>query len=298
MTKPPSPNHLRQFLHLPTFINSPPQLGWPANGVDPYGQSWKGITCSDTRVTQINLSNLALTGTLPYGLDRLTSLTNLDMSNNNLVGTIPYQLPPNLQRLNFAHNNLTGTLPYSISNLTSLTHLNLNHNQLQQPLNLNFLNLSTLSKLDLSFNSLTGDLPPTMSSLSGITTMYLQNNQFTGTIDILANLTLNSLNVENNNFTGWILERLKNIDDLQTGGNAWSSGPAPPPPPGTPPIPKSKPNPLSTHSNPLFNNFRSPLHLQPCEPPSHHRQPTTSSSLFSFTFSVQQQHFLSPTSLP
>ncbi|CAI8590284.1 unnamed protein product [Vicia faba] len=139
------------------------------------------------------------------------------MSNNNLVGTIPYQLPPNLQRLNFAHNNLTGTLPYSISNLTSLTHLNLNHNQLQQPLNLNFLNLSTLSKLDLSFNSLTGDLPPTMSSLSGITTMYLQNNQFTGTIDILANLTLNSLNVENNNFTGWILERLKNIDDLQTG---------------------------------------------------------------------------------
>ncbi|KAL5098535.1 hypothetical protein RYX36_002862, partial [Vicia faba] len=93
-----------------------------------------------------NLSNLALTGTLPYGLDRLTSLTNLDMSNNNLVGTIPYQLPPNLQRLNFAHNNLTGPLPYSISNLTSLTHLNLNHNQLQQPLNLNFLNLSTLSK--------------------------------------------------------------------------------------------------------------------------------------------------------
>ncbi|CAI8590283.1 unnamed protein product [Vicia faba] len=36
-----------------------------------------------------------------------------------------------------------------------------------------------------------------------------------------------------------------------------------PPPPGTPPIPKSKPNPLSTPSNPLLNNFRSPLHLQP-----------------------------------
>ncbi|CAI8615822.1 unnamed protein product [Vicia faba] len=236
------PNDVASVKAIFQSINSPPQLGWPANGVDPCGQSWKGITCSDTRVTQINLSNLALTGTLPYGLDRLTSLTNLDMSNNNLVGTIPYQLPPNLQRLNFAHNNLTGTLPYSISNLTSLTHLNLNHNQLQQPLNLNFLNLSTLSKLDLSFNSLTGDLPPTMSSLSGITTMYLQNNQFTGTIDILANLTLNSLNVENNNFTGWIPERLKNIDDLQTGGNAWSSGPAPPPPPGTPPIPKSNPH--------------------------------------------------------
>ncbi|WJX80481.1 Protein STRUBBELIG-REPTOR FAMILY 7 [Trifolium repens] len=220
-------------------VNSPPQLGWPANGDDdPCGQSWKGITCSANRVTQIQLSNLGLTGTLAYGLQNLTSLTTLDMSNNNLVGTIPYQLPPNVQRLNFAHNNLTGTVPYSISNLTSLTDLNLNHNQLQQALNVNFQNLSTLSKLDLSFNSLIGDLPQTMSSLSGITTMYLQNNQFTGTIDILANLPLNSLNVENNNFTGWIPERLKNID-LQMGGNMWSSGPAPPPPPGTPPVLKS-----------------------------------------------------------
>ncbi|KAK2419464.1 STRUBBELIG-receptor family [Trifolium repens] len=220
-------------------VNSPPQLGWPANGDDdPCGQSWKGITCSANRVTQIQLSNLGLTGTLAYGLQDLTSLTTLDMSNNNLVGTIPYQLPPNVQRLNFAHNNLTGTVPYSISNLTSLTDLNLNHNQLQQALNVNFQNLSTLSKLDLSFNSLIGDLPQTMSSLSGITTMYLQNNQFTGTIDILANLPLNSLNVENNNFTGWIPERLKNID-LQMGGNTWSSGPAPPPPPGTPPVLKS-----------------------------------------------------------
>lgn len=223
-------------------VNSAPQLGWPVNANgdtdDPCAQSWKGITCSDNRVTQINLSNLALTGTLPYGLQGFTSLTILDMSNNNLVGTIPYQLPPNLHRLNFAHNNLSGTVPYSISNLTSLTDLNLNHNQLQQALNVDFQNLSTLSKLDLSFNSLTGDLPQTMSSLRGITTMYLQNNQFTGAVDILADLPLNSLNVENNNFTGWIPEQLKNID-LQTGGNAWSSGPAPPPPPGTPLVPKS-----------------------------------------------------------
>jgi hypothetical protein len=35
-------------------VNSPPQLGWPANGDDdPCGQSWKGITCSANRVTQM-----------------------------------------------------------------------------------------------------------------------------------------------------------------------------------------------------------------------------------------------------
>ncbi|KAL2345976.1 hypothetical protein Fmac_007261 [Flemingia macrophylla] len=232
------PNDVIAVKTLLQSLNSASQLGWPANGDDPCGQSWKGITCSGNRVTEIKLSNLGLTGTLPYGLQVLSSLTNLDMSSNKLGGTIPYQLPPYVQRLNLAYNNITGTVPYSISNLTALTDLNLGHNQLQQGLGVDFLNLSTLSKLDLSFNYLTGDLPQTMSSLSRLTTMYLQNNQFTGTIDVLANLPLDILNVENNNFTGYIPEQLKHIN-LQTGGNAWSSGPAPPPPPGTPPAPQS-----------------------------------------------------------
>ncbi|KAK7258397.1 hypothetical protein RIF29_23971 [Crotalaria pallida] len=234
------PNDTAAIRTLFQGLNSASQLGWPANGNgdDPCGQSWKGVTCSGNRVTEIKLSNLALTGTLPYGLQPLTSLTNLDMSNNNLGGTIPYQLPQNLLRLNLANNNFTGPIPYSISDMTSLTDLNLGHNQLQQGLSVDFEKLSTLSTLDVSFNALTGDLPQTLSSLSGVNSMYLQNNQFTGTIDVLANLPLKNLNVENNHFTGWIPEPLKNIN-LQTGGNAWSSGPAPPPPPGTPPAPKS-----------------------------------------------------------
>ncbi|KAL1350271.1 hypothetical protein HN51_014384 [Arachis hypogaea] len=232
------PNDAAAIRILFQSMNSPSQLGWQANGDDPCGQYWKGITCSNNRVTEIKLSNLKLTGTLPYGLQPLTSLTNLDLSSNNLGGGIPYQLPPNMQRLNLAYNNFTGSIPYSISDMTSLTDLNLAHNQFQQGLNVNFMKLSTLSSLDLSFNLLTSDLPQTLSSLSGITSMYLQNNQFTGTIDVLANLPLENLNVENNNFTGWIPEQLKSIN-LKTGGNTWSSGPAPPPPPGTPPLPKS-----------------------------------------------------------
>lgn len=34
-------------------MNSPSQLNWPANGDDPCGQSWKGITCSGNRVTEM-----------------------------------------------------------------------------------------------------------------------------------------------------------------------------------------------------------------------------------------------------
>ncbi|XP_061340899.1 protein STRUBBELIG-RECEPTOR FAMILY 7 isoform X2 [Gastrolobium bilobum] len=241
------PNDAASLKVMFQSMNSPSQLNWPANGDDPCGQSWKGITCSGNRVTEIKLPGLGLTGSLGYQLQGLTSVTNLDLSNNNLGGTMPYQLPPNVQHLNLANNNFNGAIPYSLSDMTSLVDLNLGHNQLQQGLSVNFQKLSSLSTLDLSFNSLTGDLPQTLSSLSSINTMYLQNNQFTGTIDVLANLPLGSLNVENNHFTGWIPEQLKNIN-LQKDGNAWSSGPAPPPPPGTPPISKSPTHKSGGHS--------------------------------------------------
>ncbi|KAK4839652.1 hypothetical protein QYF36_023714 [Acer negundo] len=245
-TDPSDANALRV---LYTSLNSPGQLiGWTANGDDPCGQSWKGVTCSGQRVTELKLSNLGLSGTLGYALTSLTALTNLDLSINNLGGDIPYNLPPNLERLNFANNRFTGNVQYSIYQMTPLKYLNIAHNQLQGQLNDMFGKLPSLSTLDLSFNTLTGDLPESFSSLSSITSMYLQNNQFTGTINVLANLPLENLNVGNNRFTGWVPEQLKNIN-LQKDGNSWSSGPAPPPPPGTPPANRNTRKPKSGGDN-------------------------------------------------
>ncbi|KAF9685373.1 hypothetical protein SADUNF_Sadunf03G0047800 [Salix dunnii] len=218
---------------------------WSANGDDPCGQNWKGITCSGSRVTEIKLPSLGLSGSLGYQLSSLTAVTNLDVSNNNLAGNIPYQLPPNLQQLNLANNQFSGGIPYSISQMPSLKYLNLGHNQLQNQLGDMFGQLPSLSTLDLSFNSLTGDLPRSFSSLSSMKSMYLQNNQFTGSINVLANLPLENLwiyvfrNVGNNRFTGWIPSQLNSIN-LQKDGNSWNSGPAPPPPPGTTPSPKGR----------------------------------------------------------
>ncbi|XP_038996567.1 protein STRUBBELIG-RECEPTOR FAMILY 6-like isoform X1 [Hibiscus syriacus] len=215
-------------------LNSPQQLaGWTASNGDPCGQSWKGVTCSNKRVTEIKLSNLGLSGTMGYSLQSLTSLKELDLSHNNLAGDIPYNLPPNLQRLNLESNQFTGGVPFSISLMSSLQYLNLAHNQLQNALSDMFGSLSSLSALDLSFNSITGSLPESFKNLTNISTMYLQNNQFSGTIDVLANLPLDKLDVSNNRFTGWVPDQLKSIN-LKTDGNSWSSGPAPPPPPGTP----------------------------------------------------------------
>ncbi|KAJ0891025.1 putative protein kinase RLK-Pelle-LRR-V family [Helianthus annuus] len=216
-------------------LNSPGQLTkWTSNGGDPCGDNWKGVKCSDSRVTEINLSGVGLSGgNLGYQLQSLTSLTNFDISNNNLGNQIPYNLPPNLQTLNFAGCGFSGNLPYSISLMASLKHLNVAHNQLSGQLQDMFQKLPSLSTLDLSFNSLTGNLPQSFSLLSSATDMYLQNNQFTGAIDVLADLPLKNLNVANNKFSGWVPSQLKNIN-LQKDGNSWNSGSAPPPPPGVP----------------------------------------------------------------
>ncbi|PWA86190.1 STRUBBELIG-receptor family 6 [Artemisia annua] len=224
-------------------LNSPGQLNkWTANGGDPCGENWKGVKCSGSKVTEIDISNLGISGgNLGYQLTSLTSLKNFDISNNNLGNDIPYNLPPNLERLNFAGCGFRGSLPYSISLMPSLKYLNVARNQINGQLSDVFGKLTALSTLDVSFNSLTGNLPQSLSSLSSVTDMYLQNNQFTGTINVLADLPLKNLNVANNKFNGWVPTQLKNIN-LQKDGNSWSSGPAPPPPPGTPPAGRRQPN--------------------------------------------------------
>ncbi|KAJ6336550.1 hypothetical protein OIU76_006433 [Salix suchowensis] len=211
-----------------TNLNSPSKLsGWKSSGGDPCGDSWEGIQCSGSSVTQIKLSGLGLTGSLGYQLSNLKSVTYFDVSKNNLNNDIPYQLPPNTANLDLSNNGFTCNVPYSISQMTKLQYLNLNHNKINGQLSDMFQKLSKLKTLDLSHNSISGNLPPSCSALKSLSTLHLQDNKFTGTLDVLAALPLKDLNVEDNEFTGWFLDSLEGIDNLETGGNSWSSGHAP-----------------------------------------------------------------------
>ncbi|PON90629.1 Tyrosine-protein kinase [Trema orientale] len=215
-------------------LNSPSQLsGWKSSGGDPCGDSWEGIKCSGSSVTEINLSDLGLSGSMGYQLSSLTSVTYFDLSKNNIKGDIPYQLPPNAQYIDLSENSFSNNVPYSFSQMTDLEYLNLANNQLNGQLTDMFGKLPKLKELDLSSNSLTGNLPQSFGKLLSLTKLHLQNNKLTGPINVLASLPLEDLNVENNDFSGWIPDELKDIGKLKTGGNSWSSGTAPPPPPGT-----------------------------------------------------------------
>ncbi|XP_047166886.1 protein STRUBBELIG-RECEPTOR FAMILY 5-like [Vigna umbellata] len=221
-------------------LNSPSKLsGWKSSGGDPCGDSWEGIKCSGSSVTEIKLSDMGLTGSMGYQLASLSSVTYFDLSSNNLKGDIPYQLPPKARHIDLSNNGFGGSIPYSFSQMNDLTNLNLAHNKLQNQLGDIFEKLGKLKQLDVSFNSLSGDLPQSLKSLKSLKKLHLQNNKFTGSVNVLAKLPLDDLNIENNKFTGWVPNELKNINKLRTGGNSWSKGQAPPPPPGTPPIDQS-----------------------------------------------------------
>ncbi|XP_031504579.1 protein STRUBBELIG-RECEPTOR FAMILY 5-like [Nymphaea colorata] len=225
-----------------TSLNSAPQLtGWSASGGDPCDHSWKGIKCSGSSVTQIQLSGLELTGSMGNQLSSLISVIYFDLSNNKLQGDIPYQLPPNSQHINLSRNSFSGAVPYSISQMVDLKYLDLAHNHLNGQLSDMFGQLQKLKTLDLSFNGLSGGLPHSFGSLSMLDTLYLQSNQITGPVDVLTSLPLDHLNLENNHFSGWVPDELKKIKDVKISGNSWSSTPAPPPPHASQSAPPSKP---------------------------------------------------------
>ena len=75
--------------------------------------TWSGVTVSGGHVTQINLSNRNLTGTLPAEMGGLTYLTNLNLFANPITGPIPPELGnlTALQYLTFESNRLSGSIP-------------------------------------------------------------------------------------------------------------------------------------------------------------------------------------------
>ncbi|KAH7387041.1 hypothetical protein KP509_16G001700 [Ceratopteris richardii] len=249
------PDDVTVLQTLYTYLQSPSSLtSWSSNSGDPCGQSWKGVTCAGSAVTELKLPSLGLTGQLSYNLGMLKSLHVLDLSNNQLSGQLPYPLPPNLKTLNLGNNKFSENLPYSLSALTGLVYLYMDRNSLTGSLADVFPKLGNLSVLDLSFNKISGYLPQSFSSLYNLSSLYLQNNNFTGDLNVLANLKLQDLNVENNDFTGWLPKSFSSIPDLRVGGNSFSSSPAPPPPPFTPPPPvpvssRQRPSPSSRSGN-------------------------------------------------
>ena len=179
-----------------------------------------GITTNDNgRVSEIDLFNNNLVGTIPSELDKLSELEGLIFRRNELTAYIPSELGNinNLRWLSLGDNQLTGGIPVELGGLTNLEALYLYTNQLTGNIPSELGNLNELVYLNLTSNQLTGSIPSELGNLNiNLFTLDLSNNQLIGNIPVeLENLSrLNSLNFKHNLLSGVIPSQLSNLSNL------------------------------------------------------------------------------------
>ena len=102
-------------------------------------------------------------------------VTNLDLNDNQLSGTIPAQLGnlSSLEGLNLTRNQLSGTIPAELGELADLTILALGGNQLTGEIPAELGDLANLEKLYLWGNELTGEIPVVLGDLANLTVLSL-----------------------------------------------------------------------------------------------------------------------------
>ncbi|KAI3805280.1 hypothetical protein L1987_27511 [Smallanthus sonchifolius] len=207
-----------------TWKNTPPTWN---DGSDPCGGSWDGITCTNGRVTEINLVNMQLRGNLPDDIGQFTELQILDLSNNiGLTGSLNSQIG-NLRKLTNLYLvgcGFTGPIPGTIGYLENLIFLSLNLNGFTGPIPASIGNLTNLEWLDLNGNNLTGSIPvsnettPGLDMLTKAQHFHLGDNQLSGDIPptlFNSNMTLIHLLLENNKLTGTIPSTLVLVTSLK-----------------------------------------------------------------------------------
>ena len=234
---------------LMALYNSTDGANWTTNtnwGSSLTLANWDGVTTdADGRVTDLELDDNNLVGTLPSELRSLTSLTSLMLSENKLSGNIPNLSGlSQLEHLDLGDNQLNGTLSGWLGNLTTLEVLSLWGNQLSgtvpdlsrltnltelslrgNPFSGPFPEVSRLTKLqnlNLGRTQLSGAIPRWVGDLTTLEQLYLDDNQLSGPIPDLSRLTsLRELHLDNNELSGKIpdLSRLTNLEQLYLNDN-------------------------------------------------------------------------------
>ncbi|EYU36356.1 hypothetical protein MIMGU_mgv1a018150mg, partial [Erythranthe guttata] len=224
-------------------IPNNPLSTWDQQNLSPC--NWSGVSCSEQRVTGLDLSGLGMTGSISPYLGNLSSLRSLHLQNNQLTGKIPstisgcrdlttLELMQNriwgsipheisqlmqLQILNLGGNQLSGEIPSSLTNISSLVDLNLGTNNLGGSIPSDLWRLSNLKFLDLTINNLSGTVPPSIYNMSSLVYVALASNNLWGELPPDIGITLpNLLGLDFcfNKFTGNLS---KVLTKLYMGGN-------------------------------------------------------------------------------
>ena len=182
-------------------------------------ESWYGVEVdADGRVTEINLPDNNLRGTIASDLGSLEELATLRLNHNRLTGHIPPELGrlTKLRHLVFSSNQLTGVIPAELGKLAGLEELVLSFNHLSGPIPGELGDLKGLTRLSLSVNELGGPIPTALGRLKQLTALRLDQNRLSGPIPrhLGGMKGLRSLVLADNQLTGVIPAHLSLLDNL------------------------------------------------------------------------------------
>ena len=188
---------------------------------------WRGVnTDASGRVTELQVAQNELTGSIPSSLGNLGELKTLNLGHNELTGSIPSSLGNlvSLERLTLGYNELTGSIPPSLGNLVGLEWLWLGSNELTGSLPSTLGRLTNLKRLNLDWNTLTGSIPSSLGNLVKLEIATLNENQLTGSIpSSLGRLTsLKVLQIRRSKLTGSIPPSLGRLTNLYGLGLVWN----------------------------------------------------------------------------
>ncbi|EYU26470.1 hypothetical protein ABFS82_02G074100 [Erythranthe guttata] len=166
--------------------------------------SWSGIKCFNNRVTHLNLSNMALYGSISPAISRLDKLIELSIDGNNFTGEIKIENMSSLRFVNISNNQFNGNLDWNYSSLGNVQVLDAYNNNFSAYLPTGLLSLKNLKYLELGGNYFHGRIPKSYGNLMELEYLSLDGNDLEGNIPKeLGNLTnlkqirLGSYNVYN-----------------------------------------------------------------------------------------------------
>ncbi|CAL5432204.1 unnamed protein product [Camellia sinensis] len=182
--------------------------------------NWQGVSCGrqHQRVTVLNLSSLALVGSVSPQIGNLTFLRTIDLGNNSFHGEIPQELGKliRLQYLLLLNNSFQGEFPTNLTHCSHLRVIGVFNNNLGGKIPTELGSLSNLSTLNLAANHLTGTIPLSIGNLSNLRVLCLAFNNLKGSIPTqLGKLSkLEVLQLSINNLSGMVPTSLYNISSI------------------------------------------------------------------------------------
>ncbi|GAB4829754.1 hypothetical protein Ancab_019409 [Ancistrocladus abbreviatus] len=168
----------------------------------------------------LDLSYNQLTGSIPRPIGSLPVLSNLILCHNHLTGPVPSFLSQTLTRVDLMHNNLSGSLaPNSLP--PSTQYLSLTGNKFSGPVDQLLVRLNRLNYLDLSMNRFTGFIPCEIFSFP-VTNLQLQRNLFFGPVQPVDQVTITTVDLSYNRFSGQVSPLFSTVKNLYLNNNRFT----------------------------------------------------------------------------